>query len=332
LRYGWPGLTKREDAWASVDTICREIDQWVARNLQKMRSRPEVVYCYEDVAQQTFAVAGELGIRRIYDLPIGHYAAAQRILREETELMPEFASSIEAIHDSSYKLRRKDEELRTADTILACSDFVQQTLVEGGVPANKIQVVQYGAPDTVKTRPVKKLNPGRPLQVLFVGTVCQRKGIGYLLKAMQRLQRPDVTLTLLGGMLGDPASYRPYARWFHHEPFRPYHEGLLLMQQADVLVLPTLFEGHAMVVLEAMMCGLPVITTINSGTAHLIKNGQEGFIIPIRSIEALAEKLDWMADHRADVLAMGQAARLRAESCTWENYYRTVTAILDRKT
>ena len=90
---------------------------------------------------------------------------------------------------------------------------------------------------------------------------------------------------------------------------------------ADVFVFPSLVEGFGMVLTEAMACGIPIITTPNTAGPDIITDGVEGFIIPVRDVEALKEKLEWCYEHPEELAEMGKAARKKAEQLTW-NLYR----------
>ena len=96
------------------------------------------------------------------------------------------------------------------------------------------------------------------------------------------------------------------------------------MGECDVLCLPSIVEGRALVMQEAMSQGLPLIVTPNTGGADLIEEGVTGFLVPIRSPEIIAARLDWCADHRAEVRKMGRSAAKLAATYTWENYGRIV--------
>jgi glycosyltransferase involved in cell wall biosynthesis len=73
-----------------------------------------------------------------------------------------------------------------------------------------------------------------------------------------------------------------------------------------------------------MACGLPIVVTANAGGADLVDEGKTGFLVPIRSPEKIAEKLNWLADHRADAREMGQLARLKAAALTWNSYSKKI--------
>jgi glycosyltransferase involved in cell wall biosynthesis len=93
------------------------------------------------------------------------------------------------------------------------------------------------------------------------------------------------------------------------------------MQTCDVFCLPSIVEGRALVMQEAMSQGLPLIITPNTGGEDLIKqDGSTGFLVPIRSPEIIAEKLHWMLDNRAATMEMGQKAKQYAAEYTWKKY------------
>jgi len=329
-RNSWHRLTAHERGWANVDAVWQETDRRTAALVREGKAGSELgaVYAYEDGALETFRAAKKRGLACIYDLPIGFYRAAQRLFAEERELMPEFAASLTGLRDSPEKLARKQEESELADRIVACSPFVAETLAENGIPAQKIAPVQFGVAASSELPPHPPLSPGEPLKVLFVGRIGQRKGIGYLLKALESFRPTELRLTLLGAIDGPPEILQPYASRFDYLPPRPQAEVFQIMAQHDLLVLPSLFEGQALVILEAMKCGLPVLITPNTGAAHLVEEGRNGFVVPIRSPERLAERLAWCLENRDRLRAMGEAARATADLLTWRCYEDSIVRII----
>ncbi len=114
--------------------------------------------------------------------------------------------------------------------------------------------------------------------------------------------------------------YQQQLPGFTYCPPRPHDQVLALMDACDVLVMPSIVEGRALVMQEGMSRGLPLITTANSGGQDLIDEGETGFLVPIRSPEALASKIAWLVEHRDRVVPMGQAAARKAAAITWEGY------------
>jgi glycosyltransferase involved in cell wall biosynthesis len=211
----------------------------------------------------------------------------------------------------------KDEELRLADLVFVPSEHVHQTLA-GVISDEKIRVISYGAPPV---QPRKHINrdTSRPLQLLFVGALIQRKGIGYLLDAIDRLGS-QVQLTLVGKRFQanarvDEACLR--WRWFES---LPHGQVLDLMMQSDVLVLPSLCEAFGLVVSEALACGLPVIVTPNVGASDLVCDGREGFLVPVCSANAIAERLHTLHRDRELLVSMSRNAQATAAERSWASY------------
>jgi glycosyltransferase involved in cell wall biosynthesis len=295
--------------------IYRHFDSRVAQRLQN--SGADVVYAYEGGALQTFREAKRLGLTTIYDLASGHWYWERDFLREEARRNPNLASVIPKLTDSERHLREKDEELALADTVIVASQHVRRTLV-GVVDDAKIKVVAYGAPPT-KLRPERTVKSRRPLQVLFAGALHQRKGISYLLDAVAMLAS-NVELTLIGQRVAENATVDNAcrrARWFRTIP---HNRVLEIMLSSDVLVLPSLSEGFGLVVTEALACGLPVIVTPNVGASDLILNGREGFVVPVGSSDAIANRLNALDQDRELLAQMSLNAQSTAFEQSWGKY------------
>lgn len=203
---------------------------------------------------------------------------------------------------------RRIEEYAQADYILTPSDFVKTSFLSAGFPDEKILKVPFGfdsLPVTVKPRDTDSFT------VLYVGSISVRKGIRYLIQAFDKLKHPRKKLVLVGprteldGLRGisipDGVIFTGVLKG---------HDLAAAYQTADVFCLPTLEEGMALVLGEALSYGLPIVTTTNSGGYDMMTDQQEGFIVPIQNSDAIAEKLQRLADD-ADLL---QAMRLSAQN------------------
>ena len=93
-----------------------------------------------------------------------------------------------------------------------------------------------------------------------------------------------------------------------------------LYQESSLFVLPSIEEGLSMVIAEAMASGLPVVCTTNTGGEDLIENGKQGFIVPIRDVDALAEKILWCYKHHDESYQMGLLGQEKAKLFSWDNY------------
>ena len=324
-RLGLSSLTQQEDGPFSIDTVYRDLDRKVAMRLPH-RSNVNAVYSYEDGALATFRAAQAEGIKAIYELPIGYWKVHRELLEEEAVLQPEWANTLRGKSDSDAKLRRKDEELGLADQIIVPSEFVRQTLTKAGALKALISVIPYGAPPSTHTN-TKRTAPNTKMKVIFVGMLSQRKGLGYLLHAVEKLGS-SVELTLIGKRVGECTAVDTALRVHRWIPSLSHSEVLQEIGRHDVMVFPSLFEGFGLVVLEAMSRGVPVIATPQGGAPDFMADGEDGFLVPIRNAEAIAEKLELLMRDRGRLASMSQAALCKATQHSWENYrQRLVNAV-----
>ncbi|MCT0208300.1 glycosyltransferase family 4 protein [Synechococcus sp. CS-1332] len=323
VKFDWQPLLCHEAGLLSIDRVIRSFDRSVAAALPRTPGLC-AVYAYEDAALATFEVAQGLGLSRIYELPIGYWKSARQIFAEEAELLPQWASTLTGLRDSVAKLASKDAELNKADVVVVASQFVRHTLTSNQACSVPIHVLPYGAPPPT-TQPLRGLGFG-PLRVLFVGSLGQRRGLSYLLEAVAQLAGA-VTLTLIGRPTSTSCAPLTAALERHKAiPSLPHGAILEQMRQHDVLVFPSLFEGFGLVLTEALSQGLPVIATPNTAAPDLIRDGVEGFIVPIRDSAAIAQRLAELDDDRDQLAAMRQACLRRAAAISWSSYQ---TALVD---
>jgi len=324
LLFGAFGIASRHETGGfSIDAVIHDLDRKVAERLCKI-GNISAVYAYEDGARDIFRVARERGFRRAYDLPIAYWETSIRLLREEAERYPDWEPTLIGTSDSDKKLERKTQEFELAELVICPSNFVLESLPASARAQKKCVVAAFGSPNV--DLPLHPRVSSGKLRVLFAGSLTQRKGLADLFQAMKLVDSNQVELVVMGSLLRPLAWYREQFRQFVYEPTRPHGEVLRLMQSCDVFVLPSIVEGRALVQQEAMACGLPVIATKNAGADDAIRAGETGFLVPIRSPEAIAEKITWCATNRALLNGMGIAARKRAAEFTWRAYGETLVS------
>ena len=329
LTAGLRPLVRHEVGWASIDRVWQGIDRKAARCLRKQAygSNVRAVYAYEDCAVEAFEAARDLGLRRIYDLPIAYWETSRRLLIEEAERYPAWEPTLGATQDSAEKLQRKTRELQLAELVVCPSEFVRESLPKTDQHKFTTLAAPFGSPLVEDHGQARRAATDQPLRVLFAGTLSQRKGLADLFQATKVLGSKKIELVVMGSLLRPLNWYRQFAE-FTYEPPRPHHEVLQLMKTCDLLVLPSIVEGRALVQQEAMACGLPVIATRNAGADDLIIDGDTGFLVPIRSPDALADRIAWCASNRNALSGMGIAAQTRARALTWAGYgEKIVTAV-----
>jgi alpha-maltose-1-phosphate synthase len=320
IRQGWRNLIRHETGRFSFDAVSRTLERDVAARI-RAGERVAGVYAYDACALDIFAAAKERGVRCIFDLPTGHYRVAVRITEEERELRPEWAATLAGIHDSAEKLARKDEELALADAVIVASTFTAETLKEFPRPITApIFRIPYGAPPVGEPRAITRRED--PLRVLFVGQMGHRKGLGYVIDAIDVLDRVGVRtkLTLLGRPLAVPPVLQKAFEQHRWIESAPHGDVLRLMREHDVLVFPSLFDGFGLVILEAMAQGTVVIATPHTAAPDLLDDGRDGYIVPIRSADAIAARLTALAEDRDLLARMSEAARQSAARRSWDGY------------
>jgi glycosyltransferase involved in cell wall biosynthesis len=215
-----------------------------------------------------------------------------------------------------------DKVCKLTDIFIAPSHFVERGLLEEfGVERKKCYKVPYGVGDswlTLSNHPTKGC-------VLFVGKAALGKGIHILGMAAEKLSHRNYEFRVAGGVSDVVRQHRLTQRlnFLGRVPRTDIQQEFA---QADIFVLPTLAEGSAEVTYEALAAGLPVVTTEAAGS--VVRDGIEGFIIPERDPEALANRIEELVENRELRDRMAIAARERAKSYTWDKYAERLLAVL----
>jgi glycosyltransferase involved in cell wall biosynthesis len=228
------------------------------------------------------------------------------------------------------RTERECEEYAGANRIVVPSHFVRQTFIDEGVPAHKVSVVPYGA-NIARFRP-----EGTPREddfiVLFVGQFGLRKGAPYLLEAFARFRHPRKHLKVVGAIQPEMRKLLPKFDLSNVEFVGtvPNIELAYHYSTAQVFVLPSIEEGLAMVMGEALACGTPVVATDNTGAADLFTHGTEGLILPPRNVDALTQSFERIADEPDLRASMSAAALARVTSLEgWNTYGKNYAKVLD---
>jgi glycosyltransferase involved in cell wall biosynthesis len=313
-------LIRHETGFFCIDKVYQKQDQWVANNLTKAKKEGlSGVYAYEDGALATFTKAKQLGIKCIYDLPIGYWKTARLLMQKEFDINPDWSSTLTGFNDSQTKLDKKDQELALADVIYVASSFTKKTLKEYSGNLAEIKVIPYGFPEVKFKKEYESLE-GRKLKILFVGGLSQRKGISYLFEAVKGLQ-DQVELTVVGHKTVSNCKALNQALEQHQWiPSLSHDQVLTCMREHDIFVFPSLFEGFGLVITEAMSQGVPVITTDRTAGPDLINDGEDGWIVPAGSSIAIKEVFTKILETPGIVKQFGLAAQNKAQTRPWSVY------------
>lgn len=314
---------RRISRGVSIHSSLHAIDRAVA---SRVRAGVSGVYGYEDAAAESFSEAARAGIPRIYDLPIAYWREGTALLDEEASRQPEWADTLTHRRhtDRSAWEERKERELGLATHIVTASSFTRDSLRSYPGELAPTTVVPYGAP--APSSPRRRRRDGR-LRVLFVGGLSQRKGISYFFDALTPLSGA-LDVTVVGLKVGESRALDRALGGVSWIPTAPHARILELMRDSDVLVFPSLFEGFGLVLTEALSQGLPVIATPHTAAPDLIKDGEEGWIVPIRSAAAITERLQFLLDDASLGPRMSEAARERAMTLRWSSYAEAIIQVV----
>jgi len=216
---------------------------------------------------------------------------------------------------------REEFEYAQADAITVPSEFARRSFIEMGVPAEKVRKIPYG----VRLERFQRTGtpPEDSFEVIFAGTVGFRKGVPYLLQAFQKLKHPKKRLSIVGPVLPEIQDYLSKQDLTNVDILGrlPQSELAKRMSTSHVMVLPCIEEGLALVQGQALACGCPLISSLHAGGEDLFTDGVEGFLVPIRSAESIAQRLQQLADDSLLRQRMSEAALQRVKSIGgWQQY------------
>ncbi len=239
------------------------------------------------------------------------------------------------------------EALHAAHHVIAVSEDTREEYIGKGIPGDRISVVPNGVDqDRFHPIPMKEARqrcglpgPGEKEIILFAGYLTYRKGIDRLVEVL-----PDIFMEHRNAMLvimGEGPLERRLRRKVKEQGFTdrvlfrkniPHGEMPYWENAADVVVLPSLAEGRPNVVIEAMACGRPVVSTTVSGIPELMQTGISGILIPPRENVSLVEAVGEVLSDPAYGSHLGTNAllRLRDMGLTWENCGKMTVEIYRR--
>lgn len=275
--------------------------------------RASLVYGFNTASEILFEHAKKIGMRRILEQTIAPRVVEAKLLEEAVDVAQPWR---EAIRDASFGefTSRERREWELADRIVCPSQFVRDRIVECGADPGKCVVIPYGVdaglfiPDPGRTAEV---DAKRERVVLFVGNLGLRKGLPYLLRAMDRLKALPLRCRIVGPSKLDMHFIRSQCPG-NVELVGPVPRSGMAAEyaKADVFCLPSLCEGSATATYEALAAGLPVVTTPNSGS--IVRDGIEGIVVPAGEVESLAAALERLCTDDALRGGMARAARERS--------------------
>jgi len=327
-----PGIAKEKlvSLW-SPEVVARVLERahllstdranWLQNGLYDLFARPHVAKCdvfhfVSSIGLRSARKAKKFGAVIICDERTEHPDFQRKLLKEEYALLGVPFNPPGMLYDQRIK-----SEYALADYLVVPSSYAKRTFVDAGFEDKKIFVVPYGFDVSQFTRLPKRDNIFR---VIFSGQVIPRKGIKYLLEAFDTLSLEHAELLLVGKV---DASMEKLVRFYSEKNPAikavgnvPKIELARYYNDASVFALPSLSDAQPLVAFEAMACGLPVITTTNTGTQEIVREGIDGFVVESKSVEALKAKIQFLYEHEGVRMRMGASAHARIQEFTWQKY------------
>jgi glycosyltransferase involved in cell wall biosynthesis len=313
-------LAEIEMAWLDLGNQFCEL---IIKNFPK--NQLNGVMIFGNPCWPLFQKAQQMGLKKIMEK--GNAILVDRqIVHEEHELWPDWEAPFTEPHIWQPRLEQEQKEVQAADLILCPSHFGIKALKSLGVAEEKIQVVPYGMDVAAYACQRQPYEGDRPLRVLYVGKVALRKGVQYLFEALQHLDSSAVKARMVGSVSLYESTRNRLAESVELTGLVPATRVRGHYEWADVFVFPSISEGSAAVIYEALAAGLPVITTPNAGS--WVRDGVDGYLVPIRNVAALAEKIDLLSRNPDLVAQLSRNARERAQEFSWDKFAEKLTAAI----
>jgi glycosyltransferase involved in cell wall biosynthesis len=312
------GVTSRA-AWklyqSGLMSYCEEMlntmfGRWAAAELVK--EHWDAVHTWSGISEEVLqALKGKPTLKMVMR-GSAHISTQAELLEEE-----EIRTGTPQDRPSSWIIAREQREYELADRIVVLSSFAHHSFLTKGVDPQKVSLMPLGA-SLSSFRPslqiiedrVRYILSGQPLRALYVGTLSFQKGLYDLVTVLKSLgddgsNRGRFRFRFVGPATAEVTNLLAEMRGFaEFVPKQPQQELPKWYAEGDLFVFPTIQDGYAVVLAQANISGLPILTTTNSGGPDLISDGETGWILPIRSPQAFIERLLWCDTHREELAAM----------------------------
>lgn len=295
--------------------VNRRFDRWASRVMQPA----EIFESWTGFCMTSLQTAKQRGSRTLLNLGSAHPRAQIELVNAER-----LRWGLAPLRETPI-VRQIEKELELADRVVIQSRFSERTLIERGIPADKLVRIPLGV-NTERFQPVENRS-SHPFRVLFVGQITLRKGVPYLLEAWKQLGWRDAELWLVGQVMPDCRGVlRRYAGvGFTLKGYIPNQETVF--QASDVFVSPSVEDGFSLVVTEAMACGLPVIVSDHTGAVDLVQHGESGLVVEYNNVAQYVNALEMLRTNPEWARQMGRAARMVAQQHTWDVYRKKLVDV-----
>ncbi len=309
-------------------------DHIVARRLEKLVGKIDIVHTWPLGALETLKTARRLGIPTVLERCNAHTGFAMEVVQKECERL---GVALPPDHEHAYntqKLHKEEEEYRLATRLLCPSEFVAKTFVDKGYAREQLARHIYGYDEKVYYSSNEPRDSKRGLTMLFVGVCAVRKGVHFALEAWLRSPASkDGTFLIAGEFL--PAYQEKLASMLAHPSVKVLgHRNDVpeLARRSDILVLPSIEEGFGLVITEAMGSGC--VPLASDACTEICSHMKTGLMHRVGDVEALTQHITMLHEDRALLHRLRAAGLEAAPGVTWtaagqillEAYRETIAA------
>lgn len=282
----------------------------------------DILVAWSGSAEKSFKKINLLkkNIIKILERGSTHISFQNKILEEEFKNL-----KIDKIPIDKRIIEKEIREYNLSDYIFVPSAFAKKTFIENGINEKKIIKVPYG---TNLDEFYAEENISKQFTIISTGHISVRKGSLYLLEAFNELNLDDSKLLMVGNI---EKELFPFLKPFFLNPniiFQKHVNQKKLRSfynNSNLFVTSSLEEGLAVVQIQAMACGLPLICTPNSGGEELIEEGKNGFVCPIRDKDYLKNKIIYFYNNREELKIFGKNSNYKAKNYfSWDKYSQDV--------
>jgi glycosyltransferase involved in cell wall biosynthesis len=311
LATGHPPIPCHDELFRRVDTVSSQL----------ISKQTAAVIGRELGSLRSFTRAKEVNAMCIYHMPTPHHDTVRVILDRERAVFGDICeSTFDPQEFDPHRIEDKRHELQLSDHIWCPSQFVRDSIVNAGINDDRVSVIPFGG----ETQWLNIPRPKPDGSFLLVGNISARKGAHRLLNAWKTLGAYRTNrLVFIGPMHLSTSFLKDYSGMYEHLPRMPRSKLARHYLHASAFVLPALAEGFALVILEALSCGAPVLVSRNSGTVGFL-NDQEAKFFEAGEDEPLLAALDWALSHPDELEEMGRAGRQRAAAWSWDMFENAV--------
>jgi glycosyltransferase involved in cell wall biosynthesis len=296
---------------------CALHDWIVARRIEKLSGQIDLIHAWPLGALETLKTAKRLGIPTVLERPNANTRFAMEVVQQECDRL---GVALPPNHEhafNAWKLHKEEQEYSLADRLLCPSDFVVKTFLDKNYTKEKLARHLYGFDDRVYYPSSEPRDPKRPFTMLFAGVCAVRKGVHYALEAWLKSPASQGGTFLIAGEFL-PAYREKLAPMLSHPSVRVLgHRNDVpeLMRKSDILVLPTVEEGSALVTSEARACGCVLLVSDAAG-AHCV-HMRSGLVHQARDVGTLAHHMTLLYEDRALLEKLRAASLEMIPEITW---------------